>query len=174
MNITAIPLTEDSFRPYGTLLAPGSGPPDFKGVASVGWKAPFEVDDVPLLMLLVSRFSGMQFSRLERHFAVTQTFIPLGPNPALLAVAAPTDAGVIPQPEDVRAFIIDGSYGYVLKRGTWHSVDRYPLYEAETQVVIVTSRATQTEIETQDRAAWHLTQEVDYAVHFGVTFELVV
>jgi ureidoglycolate lyase len=174
VNITAQPLTEEAFNPFGTLLTPGSEPPDFQGVSSVGWKTPFEVDDAPLLMLLVSRFSGLRFSRLERHFMVTQAFIPLGSNPALLAVAAPTESAVIPKPEDVRAFLIDGSCGYVLKRGTWHSLDRYPLQETETKIVIITSYATQMELETQSSAARRLTQEVDYEELYGVTFQLML
>ena len=62
---------------------------------------PFEIDGAPLFMTLVSRFSGMRFTWLERHFGVTQTFVPLGAVPALVAVAAPTD------PEDPEA-IPDG------------------------------------------------------------------
>jgi ureidoglycolate lyase len=174
VNLTARALTEGSFRPYGTLLAPGSEAPDFQGSSSVGWKAPFEVDDAPLVMVLMTRFSGLRFSRLERHFMVTQAFIPLGPTSALLAVAAPTESGVIPKPEDVRAFLIDGTCGYVLKRGTWHSLDRYPLRETEAQIVIITSHATQVELETETSAARRLTQEVDYEERFGVTFQLVV
>jgi len=115
----------------------------------------------------------MRLSRLERHFNVTQAFVPLGSGPALLAVAASTDAATIPRPEEVRAFLIDGSCGYVLKRGTWHSPDRYPVQRGESRVVMVTSRSTQDELETKPRDAWRLTQQVDYAERFGVTFQLV-
>ena len=59
-------------------------------VNSEGWKARFEVDGPPLVMLLSSRSEGAQFTRLERHFGVTQTFIPLGQVPSVVAMAAPT------------------------------------------------------------------------------------
>jgi ureidoglycolate lyase len=177
VNIKAELMTEESFRPFGALLSRRLGSPDFHGVASEGWKTPFEIDGAPELMLLVSRFSGMQFTKLERHFGVTQTFIPIGPVPALLAVAAPTDPGdpgAIPKPDEVRAFVVDGSCGYVLRRGTWHSLDRYPLYPAESQIVILTSHETQVELETAQQSSWRLTQQVDYEKEFGVTFQLGV
>jgi len=177
VEIKAEPMTVESFRPYGSLLAPRSEAPDFRGLMSDGWKTPFEIDGVPLLMVLVSRFSGMRFSWLERHFGVTQTFIPLGHVPALLAVAAPTDPSdpeAIPRPEDVHAFVVDGSCGYVLGRGTWHSLDRYPLYQAESRIVIITSRETQVELETAPRADWRLTQQVDFQERFAITFQLGV
>ena len=177
VDVKAERMTEESFRPFGALLTSRSGPPDFHGLMSDGWMTPFEIDGAPFLMTLVSRFSGMRFTMLERHFGVTQTFIPLGHVPALLATAAPTDPGdpdAIPKPEDVHAFVIDGSCGYVLKRGTWHSVDRYPLYPAESRIVIITSQETQVELETAKQADWRLTQQVDYQERFGVTFQLGV
>jgi len=177
VEIKAEPMTEESFRPFGSLLAPRLETPDFRGLMSDGWKTPFEIDGAPLLMVLVSRFSGMRFTWLERHFGVTQTFIPLWHVPALLAVAAPTDPddpGAIPRPEDVRAFVVDGSCGYVLRRGTWHSLDRYPLYQAESRIVIITSAETQVELETAARADWRLTQQVDFEERFAITFQLGV
>src|SRR5439155_17709439 len=110
-------------------------------------------------------------------FGVTQSFIPLGHVPALLATAAatdPDDPEAVPTPEDVHAFVVDGSCGYVLKRGTWHSVDRYPLYPAESRIVIITSQETQVELETADQGDWRLSQQVDYQERFGITFQLGV
>jgi len=177
VTVKAQLLTEEAFRPYGALLAPRPGPADFHGLMSEGWKTPFEIHGVPELMVLKSRFSGMRFSRLERHFQVAQTFIPLGHVPAFVAVSEPTDPAdpeSIPNPEDVKAFVVDGSCGYVLKPGTWHSLDRYPLYEAESRMVIITSHETQVELESTEQAARRLTQDVDYGTRFGITFELSV
>lgn len=176
-HVKAELMTEESFRPFGALLAPRSEEAGFHGLMSEGWKTPFEIDGSPLFMTLVSRFGGMRFTWLERHFGVTQTFVPLGAVPALVAVAAPTDPGdpeAIPKPEDVHAFVIDGSCGYVLKRGTWHSLDRYPLYPAESRLVIISSQETQVELESADPARRRLTQQVDFESRFGVTFQLEV
>lgn len=177
VHVEAELMTEESFQSFGALLAPRGEGADFHGLMSDGWKTPFEIDGSPLFMTLVSRFSGMRFTWLERHFGVTQTFVPLGTVPALVAVAAPTDLSdpeAVPRPEDVHAFVVDGSCGYVLKRGTWHSLDRYPLYPAESRLVIISSQETQVELETADRAGWRLTQQVDFEARFGVTFQLGV
>ncbi len=175
VQIKVEPLTVEAFRPFGQLISVGDQPPDYKGVNSDGWKADFEVDGPPLVMFLDSRNEGFRFTRMERHFGVTQTFIPLGQVPSMVAVAAPTaaDPAAIPQPEDVHAFRIDGSAGYVLRRGTWHSLDRYPLLPQSSQIVIISGHPTQDEIEHVPRDQWRLTHDVDYAVRFGVTFEIV-
>lgn len=169
-------LTAEAFAPFGELLSSTARPADFNGLNSDGWKAAFTATGSTLIMTLSSRYSGLRFGKLERHLNVTQTFIPLGRIPAVVAVAAPTDddPAAIPAPEDVRAFLIDGSVGYVLKRGTWHSLDRFPLYPPSAEIVIITSQDTQEELEHAPRETWRLTQEVDYTARFGVTFELAL
>ena len=174
VRVKVEPLSEEAFQPFGEVLGPKVRPADYQGVNSVGWKAGFESSSAPVVMVLSSRYAGLCFSRLERHLNVTQTFIPLGRVPAIVAVAAPTaeDRGAVPAPEDVRAFLLDGTAGYALKRGAWHSLDRYPLHPPSAEIVIITSRDTQEELETVEREQRRLTQEVDYAARFGVTFEL--
>jgi ureidoglycolate lyase len=163
-------LTAESFAPYGMLLAIADREPDFRGISSVGWKAHFACSGPAAVMLYSSRYTGLQFSTLERHVAVTQAFIPIGRVPAIVAVAAPTDDTTIPAPEAVHAFLLDGSAGYILHAGTWHSPDRYPLYPPSAEVVIITAQETQHELETVERQHWRLTQAVDYAQERGVTF----
>jgi ureidoglycolate lyase len=171
IRVKAELLAPDSFAPFGEALCLRDQPPDFHGTTSVGWKASYEGSGAPLIMTLSSRYAGMRCTTLERHLNVTQTFIPLGRVPAIIAVAAPTDRDATPAPEDVRAFIIDGSCGYVLKAGAWHSPDRYPLFPPSAEIVIITSHDTQHELETLDRPQWQFTQVKDYAADVGVTFE---
>ena len=173
VSIPVEPLTEEAFSPYGELLSVKDRPADFQGVSSVGWKAGFESTASPAIMLLSSRYVGMQFNLLERHFNVTQTFIPLGGVPSIVAVAAPTPGDEVPQPESLRAFLIDGSAGYVLHKGTWHSLDRYPLRPPSAEIVIITSQDTQQELETVEQHGWKLTQQVDYEAEYGVIFEII-
>jgi ureidoglycolate lyase len=171
VRVKAEMLAADTFAPFGEILSLSDQPPDFHGTTSVGWKAHYAGTGTPLIMTLSSRYVGMRCTTLERHLNVTQTFIPLGRVPAIIAVAPPTDRAATPAPEDVRAFIIDGSCGYVLKTGAWHSLDRYPLYPPSAEIVIITSHDTQHELETLDRPQWQLTQVVDYVADLGVTFE---
>jgi ureidoglycolate lyase len=171
IRVKAEMLAPDAFAPFGEVLCLRDQPPDFHGTTSIGWKAQYEGTGAPLIMTLSSRYAGMRCTTLERHLNVTQTFIPLGHVPAIIAVAAPTDGEATPAPEDVRAFVIDGSSGYVLKAGAWHSPDRYPLYPPSSEIVIITSHDTQHELETGDRTQWQFTQVLDYQAALGVTIE---
>ncbi|HUG17063.1 MAG TPA: ureidoglycolate lyase [Thermomicrobiales bacterium] len=167
-------LTADVFEPFGEVMSMTGREPDYRGISSLGWRAAYDADGPSEVLVYSSRYSGLRFSVLERHVAVTQAFIPLRGVPSVVAVAAPTEGDGIPEPEDVRAFLLDGSAGYVLRRGAWHSPDRYPLYPPSSEIVIITSRATQTELETAPRDSWKLTRMVDYAVERGITFEIVL
>ncbi len=172
LRITVLPLTADSFAPFGEVLAASDRPPDFTGISSAGWRSSFASASPPEVMTYRSRFSGFRFRMLERHHYVTQTFIPLGGAPAIVAVAAPTAADDVPRPQDVRAFLLDGSAGYVLYAGTWHSLDRYPLNPPHADIVIVTDRETQRELEANPGGPWERTESADYAERFGIEFEL--
>jgi ureidoglycolate lyase len=163
------PLTEAAFRPYGAVLGPADGPPDYRGDGgSYGWRVPFELAGRPRVTVSVAPFQGLRFARLERHFMVSQTFVPLDGPAAVVAVAPPTDPDdreAVPPPEAIRAFLIDGRRGYLLGRGTWHSIDRFPLAPPASAFVVLSEQET-----AEDPAR---SQIVDYAARFGVTFELV-
>jgi ureidoglycolate lyase len=165
-------LTPEAFAPFGEVLALRGAPPDFTGISSVGWKSGFTCNGPSEVMLYSSRYSGLRFTMLERHHTVTQAFVPLGRVPAVVAVAATTPAGTHPRPEDVHAFLLDGTAGYVLHRDTWHSLDRFPLYPPSAEIVIITARETQLELETVPREEWRLTEAVDYDALLGATFAL--
>jgi ureidoglycolate hydrolase len=171
------PLTDEAFAPFGQVVSAKDRPPDFQTESGTqGWAVDF-ASGRPLIMLLKTRYQGLQFSKLERHFNVTQTFLPLGGSPAVVAVAPPSaDRAVIPSPGDVRAFLVDGSQGYALARGTWHSLDRFPLYPPDTRWVILTDHETQEDLLAAygGRGGFALSQEVDYLSRFGTRFELVL
>jgi ureidoglycolate lyase len=171
VRIRVEPLSAEAFEPFGEVLAVSAREPDFRGIGSVGWRSRYDADGPSDVMTYSSAYTGLRFNMLERHIAVTQAFIPLGRVPSVVAVAAPTVEDDIPEPADVRAFLLDGSAGYVLKRGTWHSLDRFPLYPPSAEIVIITSRATQQELETVHRSQWQFTRAVDYAVERGISFE---
>jgi ureidoglycolate lyase len=168
-RIAVEPLTEAAFRPFGQVLGAADRPPDYRGDGgSYGWRVGFEADGQLRVSVSAAPPQGRRFTRLERHFHVTQTFVPLDGLPAVVAVAPPTDPrdpDAIPPPEAVRAFLIDGTRGYLLGRGVWHSLDRYPLAPAAVTFVVLSEQET-----ARDPAR---SQIVDYAARFGVTFELV-
>ncbi len=171
------PLTEAGFAPFGQVISPKDRPPDFQTESGTeGWAVEFSAGR-PLIMLLKTRYQGLRFSKLERHFNLTQTFLPLGGSPAVVAVAPPSpDRTAIPEPATVRAFLLDGTRGYALARGTWHSLDRFPLYPPDTRWVIITDHETQDDLLKGYRGegGGQLTEEVDYAARLHVTFALTL
>ena len=120
------PMTADAFAPFGW-LADSSGMPHERRVLT---PSRFECDGRTTIHTIWQPDTGRSFSRLERHFGVTQTFFQLSGSPSVVCAAPPTDLddpGAVPRPEDVRAFLIDPGKGFSFARGTWHSLDRYVL-----------------------------------------------
>jgi hypothetical protein len=95
----------------------------------------------------------------------------------VVAVAPPSsDRAAVPDPARVRAFLLDGTQGYALGPGTWHSLDRFPLYPPDTRWVIITDHETQQDLLAAyaGKGGWALTQEADYRARFGLTFALAL
>lgn len=155
------PLTAEAFAPYGVLLDARERPAD-------RWKLTYDeafcVVGSTKVGVIWEPFAGLTFTRLERHFNVTQAFIPMSGSLSVVAVAAPTDTGdrdAIPRPEQVRAFLIDGTMGFRYHVGTWHSLNRFILHPPGATYVIINVDPNPTQV-------------VDYAERSGVSFEVVL
>ena len=178
VRIKAEPLTGEAFRPFGEIIGVQDRPPDYRGGGkSQGWTADFRSEGRTLVSASLVPYQALTFAKLERHFNLTQAFIPLDGAPAIVAVAPPTDPNdreAIPAPEQVRAFLLDGTQGYLLLKGTWHSLDRFPIYPPASVFVIINDHETLQDLRLAyaGQGGWKLSQEVDYAARFGVTFEL--
>jgi ureidoglycolate lyase len=166
------------FAPYGEVLA-GSNDrePDYDDAASTGWSFPLFLKGTPELIVVRTPYVGLRFSKLERHFNISQAFVPLQGVPSAVVVAPPTDLAdrsAIPSPDSLRAFVVNGSVGYLLRRGTWHSLDRYPLSPGFLDVVMLTAAETTKELEKDDHTSLEHTQEVDYQAARGLAFEIIL
>ena len=161
-------MTAESFRPFGEVI---ERPPDAR--AAEADEAPRErpirfypietiVDGKPVLRVIWQPIEDLRFTQLERHFNVTQSFVPLKGPLSVVAVAAPTDPDDpedVPRPEDVHAFLIDGTKGWAYKVGTWHSLDRYILSPPGASFLMLNVSPNPSEV-------------VDYDKKFGVIFEV--
>jgi len=155
------PLTPEAFAPFGVLLDARERPAD-------RWKLTYDEDFSVVgrakVGVIWEPFAGLTFTRLERHFNVTQAFVPMSGSLSVVAVAAPTDPGnadAIPKPKQVRAFLIDGSMGFRYHVGTWHSLSRFILHPPGATYVIINVDPNPTQV-------------VDYAERSGVCFEVVL
>lgn len=170
------PFTEESFAPFGVVVGPRATPAEFKGSASEGWLLDFQAQGGAQLMYSRFHHQNMRFSVLERHFGVTQGFVPLNGTPLVMVVAPPTARSgpqATPDPGSLRAFLLDGSRGLLMHEGTWHTLDRYPVRPPYVDVLFLTARATQEELmrEKADGAKPVLTELHDFAGH-GIEFQV--
>ena len=104
--------------------------------------------------------AGKQFSTLERHFGVTQTFVQISGAPAVVCAAAPTDMNdpqAIPEPDQIHAFLINPEKGFAFHRGTWHSLNRFLLAPPGGTFLILNTDPNPTQI-------------VDYQQNTSVTY----
>ena len=138
-------MTHDSFAPFGRVLEPSEEPPERRVMTPF----PFECDGRTTIHAIWQPCAGRAFSRLERHFGVTQTFMQVAGSPSVVCVAPPTDLDdlqAVPRPGAVRAFLIDAGRPFAFARGTWHSLDRYVLGPPGATFVILNVDPNPTQI----------------------------
>lgn len=175
VDIALEPLTAKAFAPYGQPIAARDEPPAFDVEHLDAWQMDFAVDGEIELMYARYIYQEMRWTTMERHFNITQSFMALGGAASVMVVADPTDVddiSILPQPETVRAFYVDGSRGVLLWRGTWHALTRFPVPAEGGAFAMITGAATQQELERQNRDGTHpvLTEVVDFEKAFGVGF----
>lgn len=166
-------LTEEAFAPFGQVIGVPSRKPDFEGLSgSKTWGFDFAADGRLQFSYVRVPYQRLGFQTMEQHFGVTQSFVPVGGVPALVAVAAPTEGDALPRVEQVRAFILDGTTGYVLKRRTWHSLDRFPLYPPHGDWLMLSDWDTTADLQASaDGLGERLTRAIDFERQYGVVFE---
>jgi ureidoglycolate hydrolase len=164
-------MTHEAFEPFGSIIeAPQPSPPDLDGDLTRGWEVPFEADGPVQVLALYTQHGGSRFSKLERHSHVTQTFIAVSGSVSAVAVAPGSPDR--PDPEAIRAFLVEPPRAYVLGRGVWHSLDRFPLQAPGATFVMVTELETTTELRKPPEL-WERTAVYDYSVDglvFGLAF----
>lgn len=149
-------MTEATFGPYGVLLDAKERPEDHRAFFPID----FQVDGKTTVNVIWQPQQGIRFSKLERHFGVTQSFVQISGAPAVVCAAAPTDLDdpqAIPEPDQIRAFLINPETGYAFHRGTWHSLDRYLLAPPGGTFLILNTAPNPTQI-------------VDYQDNTSVTY----
>lgn len=125
-TIVAEPLSREAFAPFGEVLTHEGLEPlpiQLYGDLVKTYQLPAIETDQPMEWLLVEgRVREFEIVFLERHFGVSQAFLPLGGDPFVISLAAP-DCRLqdgVPAPEEVHAFIVPGGAGVQIHKGTWH------------------------------------------------------
>lgn len=168
------PLTEESFEPFGWVIAaPLSSTPTFAGPRTRRWAIPFEISgDTQICVLYTEYAPNPTFDVLENHSHVSQAFIPLTGRQSVVAVAERTSAPTRPPAEKVKAFAVAPGSGYVLRRGTWHTPERYPTSPPGAAFALITELETTQETPNQKNLIPSIAQRssvVEYS-SIGVAF----
>jgi ureidoglycolate lyase len=177
VRLAVEPFSAEAFAAFGVPIGEPARAPDMAGETSRLWLVPFEGEGGVQLAFMRFPRKPMRFSKMERHFAVTQGYSPLGGDPFVTVVAPATDPDApdaLPAPETFRAFLLDGRQGLLMHKGVWHALDRFPVASPHVDVAFITSTATQAELMPGATAQPRLTQVVDYAERLGVEFEVAL
>jgi ureidoglycolate lyase len=155
------PMTAEAFKPFGELFDATERPADHRTIVP---DKGFEIKGQTVVSVIWQPYQGLTFTQLERHFDITQSFVPMSGSLSAVAVAAPTDNSNpedVPRPDQVRAFLIDGTVGFRYKIGTWHSLNRYILHPPGATFLMINVSPNPSEV-------------VDYDKKFGVMFKVVL
>jgi ureidoglycolate lyase len=178
VHIPVEPASHEAFAPFGQLISEQDTAPAFHGDGLRSWRLAYDIDGTTELMFIRYEYKPMIFSTIERHFNVTQCFIPLAGTGVVMVVAPrtdETDRSALPAPESLRAFLVEGSSGVLLWKGVWHALNRFPVQPPGAGFALLTTAETQSELVRQlhEDVAPLLTHAVDYETHFGIRFEVV-
>ncbi len=174
-TIKVEPLTQESFSSFGQVIQTGGREPDLRGASGMQmWGLDFHVEGTIQLALVHVPFQGLGLKPIEQHHDVSQAFIPMGGPPSVVAVAASTGPDSAPRPGDIRAFLLDGTQGYILNVDTWHSLDRLPVCPPGADWIILTEKETSDDIIANGMEGAHLTRLVNFEDQSGVTLELTL
>lgn len=166
-------LTDDAFAPYGKVISGStrSGPDFVNEGGTTGWRVDLQIAK-PLYMIMRTPPGTLTVARLERHINVSQTFLPLGGGRAALVVSRPTLHDPLPRPKETAAFLLDGSVGYAIHVGTWHSLDRLPLAATSTTWLMITDSDTQADLVHVARGTAVHTEVVHLPEAWGFPIEI--
>ena len=178
IEIPVEPLTGDEFAPFGEIIGPAPWRvPDWERPGLRMWRFDFESDAPTRLQVMRYMHQPMAFHHLERHVCVTEGRIPLGGVRAVMVVAPPTpldDPAGHPDPGSLRAFLLDGRRGIMLRRGTWHALDCFPVEPPHADFGFLSDVETENEIElTAAAVTRERTHVTDYLEHSDLSFVII-
>lgn len=151
-EINAKVLTKENFEPFGTVIEQPSIKPKISNESLDYWGALAKLDiEKPQVSFLVVKRRDFVIDKMERHVKPTEVFIPLE-GTSIFPVAPPKNVknpkAEVPV-DEITAFLLDGSKGMVMKKGTWHWVP-FPTAEKATFAVILGSETVEKDLDIKD------------------------
>lgn len=170
--------TAEALAPFGVVLGRDDNvapmPIDlYEGTVKVRRVGEFISDDKTEMPICTLQRRPFIVEYMERHTEHTQAFVPLGSRP-FVALFAPPSEGELPNLDDARAFLFDGSVGFMMHRGTWHEFPFAVLDDTDLLVILrsVATDGLQTDNVIGNEAVGPDLEKRDMAARFGVRIEL--
>jgi ureidoglycolate hydrolase len=177
IEIPLEPLNHEAFAPYGMIVGELPKTPDWARPGLDAWKMRFDAEGRTELRIMRYHRQPPEFFAMERHVTVTESRMPLGGARAIMVVAPVTDncdPEAYPAPGTARAFLLDGTQGLMLWRGTWHALDCFTLGRDSSDFAFISEVETEDEIEMSTEAvSRERTQIVNYLEVMDTRFKVV-
>ncbi|MEM2889507.1 MAG: ureidoglycolate lyase [Candidatus Bathyarchaeia archaeon] len=143
-------LTRENFESFGKVIELPKTKPTISNQALDYWGALADLEiEKPQVSFLVVKKRDFVIDRMERHTKPTEVFIPLE-GTSVFPVAPPKNKRKTDVPVDkVTAFLLDGSKGVVMKKGTWHWVP-FPTTEKATFAVILGAETVEKDLDIKE------------------------
>ncbi|MDI7247030.1 MAG: ureidoglycolate lyase [Bacillota bacterium] len=161
--------TEHNFKAFGRLIKLPSASPSVSASGVLDYwdqVANLELDGGQAeLGFLVTKRRPFEFNTMERHVKSDEAFIPLEGKACIFALApasARSSPQQLPDPSQVTAFILDGSFGANLNAGVWHWAP-FPLSDSISFVLALRRGTVEEDIDLRD-----------FTKELGVTFKLAL
>ncbi|TXS95964.1 ureidoglycolate hydrolase [Parahaliea maris] len=170
--------TAEALKPFGVVLGRDESvaplPIDlYEGRVKVRRAGKFVSDDKTEMTVCTLQRRPYIAEYMERHTEHTQAFVPLGSKP-FVALFAPPNEEALPDLKEIRAFLFDGSAGFMMHRGTWHEFP-FAVLDDTDLLVILRSEATEglkSDNVIGNEAVGPDLEKRDMAARFGVKIEL--
>ena len=170
--------TPEELAPFGVVLGRNENVEPlpinlYDGTVKVRRLGKFISDETTEMPVCTVQRRPLVATHLERHLKHTQTFVSLGAKPFVMLLSLPTD-GELPNIDEVRAFLFDGSAGFMLNIGTWHE---FPFVLVDDTDLLTILRPEATDGLTIDNVAGNEAvspdlEKRDMAARFGVNMAL--
>lgn len=170
--------TAEALAPFGVVLGRDDSveplPIDlYEGTVKVRRVGEFVSDEKTEMPVCTLQRRPFIAEYMERHTEHTQAFVSLGSKP-FVALFAPPNEEELPNLDDARAFLFDGSAGFMMHRGTWHE---FPFALVDDTDLLVILRSVATEGLKNDNVIGNEAvgpdlEKRDMAARFGVRIEL--
>jgi ureidoglycolate hydrolase len=144
IEVPLVPMTAASFAPCGEVFGHKDG-----GDSRIETPTGFEHEGKVTLGTIWNAPGGLEFSQLERHYNITQSFVQLSGAPSVVCAAPATDIrdpGAFPRAEDVVGYLIAPGQGWMFSPGTWHALNRCVLEPPGASFLIVNALPNPTHV----------------------------